>query len=58
MIIFMFLSLPPLRFGRICNWKRVKRGSEYVPEKVIKLAINKIRKIEENLNESAKHCLK
>ena len=65
----MFLSVPPLRFGRSCNWKRVKRGGKYgleipaiflfyVPEKVIKLAKNKITKIEENLNESVKHCLK
>ena len=52
MIVFMFLSRPPLQFGCICNWKCVKRGGEcgleipaiflfYVPENVIKLAKNK-----------------
>ena len=52
MIVFMFLSQPPLQFGCICNWKCVKRGGEYgleipaiflfyVRENVIKLAKNK-----------------
>ena len=40
------------------NWKSLQCFIFCVPEKVIKLAKNKIRKIEENLNESVKHCLK
>ena len=68
-IVFMFLSLPHWALGIFVTGKRINReggyGLEnpaniyfYGPEKTINWLENKINKIEEELKENVKHCLK
>ena len=69
MIVSMFLSLLRYTLDVFATEKRVKHGGEYGreflamfllygPEKIIKLAQDEITKIEENLKETVKQCLK
>ena len=72
MIVPIFLSLPHYALNIFATGKHVNHRDEYGlvipknlqsldfrwPEKAIKLAKNKITKIEENLNETVKHCPK
>ena len=69
MIVPMFLSLLPCALDVFATAKRVSHGGEYGleiptiflfygPEKILKLAKDEITKIEENLNETVKQCLK
>ena len=65
----MFLSLPHITLDIFPIGKRVNHGGEYGleipanfhfygPKRPLNLLKNKITKIEENLNETVKHCLK
>ena len=69
MIVSMFLSLLRCALDIFATVKLVNHGREYgleilaniyfyEPEKVIKLAKNKITMIEENFSETIKCCLK
>ena len=65
----MFVSLPHCAFDISATGKRFSHGGKYgpeipvnlhfySPEQAVKLAENKIMKIEENFNETVKHCVK
>ena len=69
MIVCMFLSLSHCALDIFTNGKCINQGVKYRlefcanfpfygTEKAIKLAKNEIKKFEENLNETVKHCLK
>ena len=69
MIVSMFLFLLHCALEVFATEKRVNQGGEYGmeipaififywPEKIIKLAKDELKKIEENLKETVKQCLK
>ena len=69
MIVSMFLFLLHCALEVLATEKRVNHGGEYGmeipaififywPEKIIKLAKDELKKIEENLKETVKQCLK